>query len=227
MPREESDAEERARKRDLVRRGYDNISRAYRDDAGRANPQTAQSTAYYAEWVAELSSELSAGARVLDLGCGCGLPATRQLVEAGFKVVGVDYSHVQVERAHELVPGATFVQADMVTFSAEPASFDAIVSFYALIHVPLEDQKLLLPRIREWLRTDGLFLATFGNRRWTGTEEYLGAPMFWDHADGETYLGWLRDSGFTPVWKRFIPEGDSGHALILARATGPPAGKAG
>jgi SAM-dependent methyltransferase len=219
---EGSDSAERARKRDLVRRGYDTISRAYRGDGGSANSQTAEDTGQYAEWVRELAIVLKPPARVLDLGCGCGLPATRQLVEAGFDVVGVDYSAVQVERARDLVPGATFIQADMVTWNAEPASFDAIVSFYALIHVPLEDQKVLLPRIRLWLRDDGIFLATFGHRRWTGTEEYLGAPMFWDHADAETYLGWLKESGFTPVWNRFIPEGASGHALILARATTPP-----
>lgn len=216
MPPVEPDADERARKRDLVKRGYDRISRAYRDDDACANPETAQSTANYAEWVAELSQLLPTGGRVLDLGCGCGLPATRRLVEAGFRVVGVDHSGVQVQRARELVSGATFVEADMVTFSAEPASFDAVVSFYALIHIPLADQRLLLPRIRQWIRTGGFFLATFGNRRWTGTEEYFGAPMFWDHADADTYLAWLRESGFTPVWQRFIPEGDSGHALILS-----------
>jgi SAM-dependent methyltransferase len=219
-----SDSVERARQRDLVRRGYDTISRAYRGDSGGAHPQTSESTALYGGWVAELSVLLPTGARVLDLGCGCGLPATRLLVEAGFKVVGVDHSGVQVERARKLVPGATFIQADMVTWDAEPASFDAIVSFYALIHVPLDDQKLLLPRIRNWLRDDGVFLATFGNRRWTGTEEYLGATMFWDHADAQTYLGWLQEIGFMPVWNRFIPEGESGHALILSRATALPAG---
>jgi cyclopropane fatty-acyl-phospholipid synthase-like methyltransferase len=218
-----SDSVERERQRDLVRRGYDTISRAYRDDAGAANPATDQATAIYADWVAELSVLLPSGARVLDLGCGCGLPATRLLVEAGFKVVGVDHSGVQVARARELVPGATFIQADMVTWDAGAASFDAIVSFYALIHVPLDDQKLLLPRIRNWLREDGVFLATFGNRRWTGTEQYLGATMFWDHADARTYLDWLQENGFTPVWNRFIPEGESGHALILSRATALPA----
>ena len=223
VPDDGSDSTERARQRDLVRRGYDTISRAYRDDSGGANPQTAQNTAFYAEWVDELSILLPSGARVLDLGCGCGLPATRQLVKAGFKVVGVDHSAVQIERARELVPGATLIQADMVTWNAEPGSFDAIVSFYALIHVPLDDQRSLLPRIRQWLRADGLFLATFGNRRWTGTEEYLGATMFWDHADAATYLDWLRESGLTPAWNRFIPEGESGHALILSRATALPA----
>lgn len=217
MP-EGADAAERARQRDLVRRGYDTISRAYRDDSGAGAPQIAELFPFYAEWVRELSSLLPQGARVLDLGCGCGLPATELLVQAGFKVTGVDLSAVQIDRARQLVPGATFIQADMIEWDPEPGSFDAIVSFYALIHVPLEDQRALLPRLRRWLRDDELFLATFGNRRWTGTEEYLGGTMFWDHADAQTYLDWLKASGFTPLWKRFIPEGSGGHALILSRA---------
>jgi len=218
MAEVDTDAAERARQRDLVRRGYDKISRAYRDDSGAANPLTDQQTADYRPWTEELTRLLPSGARVLDLGCGCGLPATKQLVDAGFQVTGIDLSEVQIQRARELVPGATFIQADMVDWEAPSQSFDAIVSFYALIHVPLEDQRALLPRIRRWLRNGGLFLATFGNQRWTGTEEYLGGTMFWDHADAATYLEWLKASGFELLWNRFIPEGDSGHALILSRA---------
>lgn len=217
MP-EGTDAAERARQRDIVRRGYDAISRAYRDDSGAGAPQIAELFPFYAEWVRELSLLLPQGAQVLDLGCGCGLPASELLVQAGFKVTGVDISAVQIERARQLVPGATFIQADLVEWDADPASLDAVVSFYALIHVPLDDQQALLPRLRRWLRGDGLLLATFGNQRWTGTEEYLGGTMFWDHADAQTYLDWLKASGFAPIWKRFIPEGSSGHALILARA---------
>jgi hypothetical protein len=78
-----------------------------------------------------------------------------------------------------------------------PASVDAVVSFYALIHVPLADQQALFPRIRGWLHNGGHFLATVGANRWTGTEDYLGAPMFWDHADTGTYLRWLQAAGMT------------------------------
>ena len=64
----------------------------------------------------------------------------------------------------------------------------------------------------------GYFLATVGAERWTGIEDYFGAPMFWDHADRETYLRWLTDAGLAPIWDRFIPEGSVGHTLVLARA---------
>ncbi len=208
--------------RELVRRGYDAISHLYRGDDGR--PGVDRSPPDWADvhvsWVDELAASLPAGSRVLDLGCGAGLPAARRLVERGFEVTGLDFSHVQIERARLLVPEATFVEADMATWDAEPAAFDAVVSFYALIHVPVADQQALFPRLRRWLREGGVLMAIVGHHRWTGVDEYYGEPMFWDHVDCETYLEWLRGAGFTPLWDRFVPEGDSGHTLVLARAEG-------
>jgi len=209
----------RASRRDLVRRGYDSISRAYRDDEGRSNPgKPDERTDRYEGWVDALAKLLPLRARVLDLGCGAGVPATRLLTERNFDVLGLDISAVQIERARRLVPGATFEQADMATWEHEPASFDAVVCFYALIHVPLQDQLNLLPKIRRWLRPAGYLLAIVGAERWTGIEEYLGSAMFWDHADRETYLAWLTEAGLAPLWDRFVPAGSVGHTLVMAQA---------
>jgi hypothetical protein len=47
---------------------------------------------------------------------------------------------------------------------------------------------------------------------------YLGADMFWDHADTSAYLRWFREAGLAPRLHRYIPEGNTGHSLILAAA---------
>ncbi len=83
----------------------------------------------------------------MDLGCGAGIPATRELTGRGQQVIGVDFSAVQLRRAQRLVPAARLIQADMTALHLRPASVDAVVSFYALIHVPLADQQVLFPRI--------------------------------------------------------------------------------
>jgi len=211
------DADSRAAQRDLVRRGFDAVSRSYRTDEGKSAVGSSETTAAYESWIQEFASHLAPGARVLDIGCGAGVPAARLLVEAGFEVTGVDISQVQITRARTLVPQATFHCADIVDFGLEPRNFDAIISLYALIHIPLHDQRELLSRIWQALRPGGLFLAVVGHGRWTGVEDYLGAPMFWDHADTDTYLSWLRDDGFEVVWHRYIPEGDVGHTLVFAQ----------
>ena len=130
--------------RELVRRGYDALSYHYRsDDEGEGR---------YAPWLATLRARLPAGGSVLDLGCGCGVPVARSLAAAGCRVTGVDISEVQIERARRLVPDGTFIRADAGELSFPAASFDAVVSLYALIHMPLEAQPGLLRRAAGWLR---------------------------------------------------------------------------
>jgi hypothetical protein len=90
--------------KEIVRVGYDTVSNAYRDDEGRG---PAGLEIRYADWLAELIPHLNPSARVLDLGCGCGLPTTKLLAER-FRVTGVDFSPVQIERARRLVPAQSF-----------------------------------------------------------------------------------------------------------------------
>jgi cyclopropane fatty-acyl-phospholipid synthase-like methyltransferase len=206
-----------AARRDLVRRGYDAVSFVYRPDVDASEATTSETAATYRGWIDELVSHLEPGARVLDIGCGAGVPADQLMVVAGLDVTGVDISEVQIDRARSSVPRATFVCCDIVDFALEPEGFDAVVSLYALIHLPLDDQQDLLPRIFGALRPGGLFLAIVGHEQWTGVERYLGAPMFWDHADTDTSLTWLRREGFQLLWHRYVPEGDVGHTLVLAR----------
>jgi SAM-dependent methyltransferase len=201
--------------KDIVREGYDKVSYAYRNDEG--NSVVALD---YAAWLSELIPLVPPKAKVLELGCGCGVPVAQVLGE-DFALTGVDISPVQMERARKFVPRADFICADMteVDFAAE--SFAAIVSFFALIHVPLDEQLALFAKMFEWLEPGGYLLASVGNRAWTGTEaDWLnvsGATMYWSHADGETYKSWLKELGFKLIWEKFIPEGNSGHDLILAQ----------
>ena len=171
----------------------------------------------YEAWLRELMPRLNEGDPVLDLGCGCGVPATAILAER-HAVTGVDLSPVQISRARRLVPAAQFQCADMSTLEFEASSFAAVVSFYAIIHVPLDEQPAIFENIFRWLRPGGYLLATVGSSAWTGTEEdWLGAPMYWSHADRPTYIGWLEETGFEVLWTRFVPEGTGGHTLLLAK----------
>ncbi|WP_374199646.1 methyltransferase domain-containing protein [Micromonospora sp. NBRC 110038] len=100
--------------RALVEHGYDALSYHYRaDDAGDGQ---------YAPWLAALHRRLPGSATVLDLGCGCGVPAARFLAAAGHHVAGVDISAVQVERARRLVPTGTFLRADATRVDLPPGS---------------------------------------------------------------------------------------------------------
>jgi len=198
----------------LVRRGYDAVSRVYRGDC--VDEATERQ---YRAWVSMLDPILPPGGDVLDLGCGCGLPAAR-LLAARYNVVGVDISPVQIERARTLVPGATLHCADIASFPLPPASFDGVVSLYALIHLPVAEQPMLIRNIATALRAGGALLMTVGHHAWTGTEaDWLGvagATMFWSHEGEEAYRRWVVEAGMSVRRCEFVPEGQRGHSLILA-----------
>ena len=206
--------------KETVRNGYDKLSYDYRRD------DTPDSQGEYAEWVACLAGLLPEGGPALDVGCGCGLPATK-LLSRRFEVAGVDFSEVQIARARKLVPSARFIRSDISSLELPPSAFALIVSFYAIIHIPLEEHRPLFGRFENWLRPGGYLMAIVGHDAWTGSEEeYLGMDggrMCWSHADEATYLEWITETGMCLQWKRFIPEGTSGHTLILARKPGEEA----
>ncbi len=106
----------------------------------------------------------------------------------------------------------------MTELQLPEAPLDAVVALYSIIHVPVAEQPTLFGSIHRWLRPGGMLLAIVGATEGTGSEDdWLGAPMYWSHADRDTYLRWLGDIGFELRWHRFVPEDDGGHTLLLLR----------
>jgi SAM-dependent methyltransferase len=203
---------------DLVRRGWDQVSWTYRA-ADRGGDSFGHTALDYRGWLAPLVRTLPPASRVLDLGCGTGEPAARYLARR-FRVTGVDLSAVQLARARRAVPSGRFLRADMTRIRFPPRTFDAVVALYSIIHVPVARPSGLFRRTRRWLRPKGWFVGVLGHTAWTGREpDWLGGPgeMYWSHADAATYRRWLRESGFRILRQEFVPEGEGGHELFVAR----------
>ncbi|HLH49033.1 MAG TPA: class I SAM-dependent methyltransferase, partial [Roseiarcus sp.] len=126
-------------------------------------------------------ARLPPDAKVLDLGCGGGLPVAQSLVEHGFDVTGVDLCPRQIELARQSAPRAKFFVADMTSAQFPAESFDAVVAFYSISHVPRAEQAGLVERIAFWLKPGGLFMASFGKADGEWVEEWLGTSMFFSH----------------------------------------------
>jgi SAM-dependent methyltransferase len=176
--------------REVVARGYDTIAERYLEwsPLRPSGPRRA-----YLDRACELIPD---GARVLDLGCGAGVPMARALAE-GRHLTGVDISATQVELARRNVPAGTFVHADMTALAFDPASFDAVVAFYSLTHVPRDDVPPLLARIRDWIRPGGTFLASMGVEDDPGTVEegWLGVDMYFSHFSARKNRRLVEDAG--------------------------------
>jgi SAM-dependent methyltransferase len=203
--------------KEIVREGWDQVSSLYRPD-GSEDDALGHTLADHRRWLRPVLS-LKSGAKVLDLGCGCGLPDARMLARR-FEVVGVDLSAVQIARARRLVPGATFLCTDMTRVRFLAGSFDAAICLYSIIHVPIEEQADLLERVGRWVRPGGPLILVAGADAYTGTQENWlgsGSEMYWSQADGETYARWLVEAGFQVRHREIIPEGEARHELFSCR----------
>lgn len=109
------------------------------------------------EWLVE---SLSPGARVLDLGCGTGVPTARRLADGGLRVTGVDLSAGMLAQARVNVPEADFFQADIADIgdggTLAPGSFAGVAAFFSLLMLPRDEIPTALRSIHGLLEPDGL-----------------------------------------------------------------------
>jgi len=106
--------------------------------------------------VAELLDGLPPGDAV-DLAAGEGRHAL-WLAGRGWRVTAVDFSAVGLDRGRAQ-PGADavrWVPADVLTWTAAPASLDLVLVAY--LHLPVEDGTAVLTRAVSWLRPGGRLL---------------------------------------------------------------------
>src|SRR5262245_43355036 len=112
------------------------------------------------------SLALPRGARVLDLGCGAGL-VSRQLVERGFQVVGIDVAESMLELARKncadiAAPGqAEFRIGDVGDLDLPEASFDLIIAMGLIEY--LEWDRWALQQMHRVLRIGGHLIVTVPN----------------------------------------------------------------
>jgi len=176
-------------RRRVVAAGYDAVADDYAalEPAGEEWPRL--------RWLRELLFEVQEGAWVLDVGCGNGLPATREIARR-HHAIGVDISRAQIERARGNVPAARFLRGDLmeVDFSRP---FAAICAFYVIEHVERKHHAEIFRRFHRWLEPGGRLLFTIEPDDLPGTVgEWLGRPMYFSQHDAETTLSLLRDAGF-------------------------------
>jgi len=104
-----------------------------------------------------LLSDLPAGFRVLDLGCGSGQIAIRAARRnPGAFVLGLDLSEGQIVRAHKRgleILNASFGVADALCLPLADDSFDLVVSAAMIKHLP--DRRQCLGQMRRVCREGG------------------------------------------------------------------------
>jgi ubiquinone/menaquinone biosynthesis C-methylase UbiE len=144
---------------------------------------------------------------ILELGAGCGLPVTKKLLShnANFHVTANDLSSVQMDLARQNLADpkfkgrVQFMEGDMMGLSFEGRSLDAVVGMYSLIHLPRQEQAVLLNRIVGWLKPGGYLLANFSEAelKHVVMEQWLDEKgwAYWSGYGVEGTLEKVREAG--------------------------------
>jgi len=133
---------------DLNKRAWDNLADRYDERSGN--------TIEFSEVFRTFLEKLPEEGRVLDLGCGTGLPYASHLVEEGFDVLGVDLSEEMVRVATSNVPGAAFSQLSMSEIE-HCNEFDGVMSSFSMLLLSPDLFKETAYRIHSALVDGGYF----------------------------------------------------------------------
>jgi len=182
-----------------VKSGYNKIAERYLAERDR----DAENVRLLHDFIELLASK----SKVLDAGCGAGIPIGKMLAEH-FDVIGVDFSEAQIELAKKNVPNAHFFCQDMTELDFPDESLDGICSYYAIIHIPREEHKSLLANFHRMLRTGGVALLCLGAEDIVDDidEDFLGTRMYWSHYNSDTYIKILKRCGFSVIWAKHIKD---------------------
>ncbi len=199
--------------KETVKAGYNKIASQYLAERTRDSEDI--------RLLDDLMARLPDRAKVLDAGCGAGIPVAKILSDR-FELIGVDFSEAQIELARKNVSNAQFICQDMTKLDFPDGTFDAIVSYYAIIHIPREEHRSLFVSFQRMLKPGGFALLCLGAEHLVDDvdETYLGTRMYWSHFDAETYLEMLEVTGFKLVWSRIVRDETcegGGHLFVLAQ----------
>jgi SAM-dependent methyltransferase len=113
-------------------------------------------------------------ARVLDYGCGIGTDLA-WLAHQGCRVEGLDGTRVFAREARRRCPAAIIRQERFETAALAPAAYDGIWCCAALIHVPPQELRRQLAKLRHALQPGGR----------------LGLTLAWGRARAFTQRDWI------------------------------------
>lgn len=145
-----------------------------------------------------LAGSLAPGSRVLDIGCGNGIPITRALLSAGHHVVGLDSSREMLARFRVNCPEAEALCGRVESYLFSASEYDAAIAWGVLFHLTPEEQINAIANVARALQSGAPFLFTSGDQDGfepkTGTMN--GVSFHYYSFSPANYERVLREQGF-------------------------------
>lgn len=152
--------------------------------------------------LSRLLEKIPKDSQILDAGCGNGKPVAKFLSEKGYNVIGVDISKKLIKEAQKNAPKAKFKIMSIYNLKFPLKRFDAIVSFFAILH--LEKSKIIsvFKSFHKILSDSGYLLFSVNKGKEEGYFKFFGKKVFFSAYSKKEIEEILRKTNFKVVWRR-------------------------
>jgi SAM-dependent methyltransferase len=160
---------------------------------------------------------LGAGATVLDLGCGSGIPVARNLVQNALRVTGVDTSPTLIALCRERMPDQEWIVGDMRAISFAKR-FDGILGWDSYFFLEPDDQRRMFDIFAAHAGVECVLMFNTGPRFGEAIGEYRSEPLYHASLDASEYRSLLDRSGFAVLDHIVEDPHAGGRTIWLARS---------
>ncbi|WP_298499836.1 trans-aconitate 2-methyltransferase [uncultured Maritimibacter sp.] len=180
--------------------------------------RTRDKTLFERRWL-DRTINCAPGRKVLDLGCGPGVPISAYLADRRCEVTGVDGAGAMVHLFQKNLPGQRVFHADMRGLDLRE-SFDIIVAWDSFFHLSVDDQRAMFSTFWTHSHDRTVLLFTTGPAAGEAIGKVGGETVYHASLDPSEYRGLLAEHGYEEL--AFVPEDPTcnGHSVWLARYRG-------
>lgn len=167
-------------------------------------------------WIKRFAAEVGPGGRVLDLGCGSGVPVTPDLLGAGLSITGVDASPALIALCQSRFPSENWVVADMRGLDLGQ-QFSGLLAWHSLFHLTQGAQREMFAVFARHTAPGAPLMFTSGARDDVTVGQWRGDALYHASLDPAEYRRLLEENGFVLI-DHVTADPDCGGASIwLAR----------
>lgn len=149
--------------------------------------------------------------KVLDIGCGTGIPISILFNQNKNEMYGIDHSPKMIHAFQRNLPQASYECGNILTSEFFNMKFDIIIAWGVLFCFNSREQDLILSKISSHLNTDGEFLFTAPIQKAKWTDIMTGQQL--ESLGREQYINLFKTKGLE-LQREFQDSGENDYFLL-------------